>query len=91
MGTYTLLGSRRTLGGRVYLPGHAKYFPPKTKAKADAKKAAEIAKEKREEAVKWYKDVLGFPEPAADALYLEQTLTDTEVLSKLTDKQIDTI
>jgi hypothetical protein len=79
------------MGGHVYPPGHAKYVPPKTKAKADANKAAKIAEEKREEAVKWYKDVLGFPEPAADALYLEQTLTNTEVLSKLTDKQIDTI
>jgi hypothetical protein len=35
--------------------------------------------------------VLGFPKPAAQALYDEQTLTDTVTLSKLTDKQVDTI
>ena len=36
-------------------------------------------------------DVLGFPKPAANALYVEQTLTDVEILSTLTDKSIDAI
>ena len=84
------------MGGRVYQPGHPKYVPPNpskvaAKAKANANEAAKTAKEKRNKAVKWYVNVLGFPEPAADALYIEQTLTDTEILSKLTDKSIDTI
>ena len=30
----------------------------------------------QDEAVKWYEDVLGFPEPSAKALYIDQTLTD---------------
>ena len=90
-----MLDSHHTMA-RTYPPGHPKYVPPNpdaeaAKGKAKADKDAETAKEKRDEAVKWYVDVLGFPEPAANALYLEQTLTDTEVLSKLTDKQIDTI
>jgi hypothetical protein len=46
---------------------------------------------KQDEAVKWYEDVLGFPEPCAKALYIEQTLTEVEILSNLSDKQIDTI
>ena len=83
-----------TMGGRVYPKGHPNYVPPEVKAKADAEKAAKAAdeaKQERNKAVKWYVDVLGFPEPAADALYIKQTLTDTEILSKLTDKSIDTI
>ena len=82
------------MGGRVYPPGHVKYVPLEVKAKADAEKAAKAAdeaKEERDYAVKWYVNVLGFSEPAADALYVKQTLTDTDILSKLTDKQIDTI
>jgi hypothetical protein len=84
------------MGRHVYLPGHPKYVPPDpakvaAKAKADAESDAEKAKEKRDKAVKWYVDVLGFPEPAANALYIEQTLTDTEILSKLTSKSIDNI
>ena len=72
------------VGGRTYLPGHPKYVPPNpakvaAKAKTDAKHDAEKAKERRDEAVKWYVNVLGFPEPAADALYIKQTLTDTEI------------
>ena len=47
------------------------------KAAADANQAATEAKAKQDEAVQWYKDVLGFPEPAANAMYVEQTLTDT--------------
>jgi predicted ribosome quality control (RQC) complex YloA/Tae2 family protein len=95
VGTYTLLDSRHTMA-RSYPPGHPNYKPPNpakeaAKAKADADKADEIAKEKHDKAVTWYVDVLGFPNAAAEALYTEQTLTDTEVLSKLTDKQIDTI
>ena len=81
---------------RTYPPGHPKYVPPDpeaeaAKAKAKSNEDAETAKEKRDKAVKWYVNVLGFPEPAANALYIEQTLTDTEILSKLTDKSIDTI
>ena len=34
---------------------------------------------------------MGFPEPAANALYIEQTLTDVEILSTLTNKSIDAI
>ena len=82
------------MGGRVYPPGHPNYVPPEVKAKADAKnaaKAADEAKEERNDAVKWCVDVLGLPEPAADALYVKQTRTDTDILSKLTDKQIATI
>ena len=95
VGTYTLLDSRHTMA-RSYPPGHPNYKPPNpdkeaAKAKADAEKANEIAKEKRDEAVIWYVNVLGFPKAAAEALYTEQTLTNTEVLRKLTDKQIDTI
>ena len=78
------------MGGHKYKLGHPKYDPAKeaAKAKADAESNAEIAKEKRDKAVKWYVDVLGFPQPAADALYAKQTLTNTEILSKLTNKQI---
>jgi hypothetical protein len=46
---------------------------------------------KQDEAVKWYEDVLGFPEPCAKALYIDQTLTDVEILSNLSDKSIDAI
>ena len=49
------------MGGRKYPLGHNKYVTPKqeaAKAKADADEATEIAKEKRDEAVKWYVDVL---------------------------------
>ena len=59
-----------TMGRQVYLPGHPKYVPPDpsteaAKAKADANEEAKEAKEKRDKVVKWYVDVLGFPEPAA--------------------------
>jgi len=95
VGTDTLLDSHHTMA-RTYPPGHPKYVPPNpnaeaAKVKAKANKDAETAKEKRDEAVKWYVNVLGFPEPAADALYIKQTLTDTKILSKLTNKYIDTI
>ena len=84
------------MGGHIYQPGHLKYVLPDpakvaAKAKADAGYDAKKDKERRNKAVKWYVNVLGFPEPAADALYIKQTLTDTEILSKLTDKSIDTI
>ena len=78
-----------TMGGRKYPPGHEKYVSPKqeaAKAKAEAEKEAEEAKEECDDAVKWYVKQLGFPEPAAQTLYVEQTLTDKEILSKLTDK-----
>jgi len=44
---------------------------------ADAK-AEEQAKQ--DDAVKWYTDVLGFPEASAKALYIDQTLTNENVL-----------
>ena len=53
------------------------------KAAADAAQAEAEAKSKHNEAIKWYVDVLVFPEPAANALYVEQTLTDLEILSTL--------
>ena len=46
---------------------------------------------KQDEAVKWYTDVLGFPEASAKALYIDQTLTDEEVLITLTDKTVDAV
>jgi hypothetical protein len=67
---------------------------PNRTPKAPADPAAEEAAEeqlKQDEAVKWYTDVLGFPEPSATALYIDQTLTDVEVLSNLSDKSIDAI
>ena len=75
---------------RTYPPGHPNYKPPNpdkeaAKAKAKANREAAEAKEQRDDAIKWYVEELGFPEPAAQALYVEQTLTDTEILSKLTD------
>ena len=41
--------------------------------------------------VKWYMDVLRFPEPTAKALYNDQTLTDKQVLVNLTNKSVDAI
>ncbi len=79
------------MGGRKYAPGHPKYEEQQAKLKADSEKKAREANEEREDAINWYIDVLGFPKPAAQALYDKQTLTDTEILSKLTDKQVDTI
>ena len=66
--------------------------PPKPPP-SDREVAAWAAKAqlKQDEAVKWYEDVLGFPEPSAKALYIEQTLTDMEVLSNLSKKSIDAI
>ena len=77
-------------------PGYTPGPPPgpavvAAKASADAAQEEADAKAKHNEAVKWYVDVLGFPKLAADALYVEQTLTDTEILSTLTDKSIDAI
>ena len=77
-------------------PGYNPGPPPglaavAAKAAADAAQAEAEAKAKHNEAVKWYVDILGFPEPAANALYVEQTLTDVEILSTLTDKSIDAI
>ena len=62
-------------------PGFTPGLPPNpaavaAKAAADAAQAAAKAKAKQDEAVQWYRDVLGFPEPTANALYVEQTLTD---------------
>ena len=74
------------MGGRKYAPGHPKYAEQEAKAKAKAEREAAEAKRERNEAVKWYVEELGFPEPAAQALYVKQTLTDTKILSKLTDK-----
>ena len=48
-------------------------------------------KVKQDEAVKWYTDVLGFPEAFAKALYIDQTLTDEDVLITLTDKTVDAV
>jgi hypothetical protein len=95
VGTDTSHDSRHTMAHSK--PGWAQSQTPPNpvavaaKAKSDAKEKAAEAKEKCDEAVKWYVEVLGFPEAAANALYVEQTLTDTEILSKLTDKSIDTI
>ncbi len=72
------------MGGRKYAPGHDKYEEQQARLKADAEREAREAKEERDDAVKWYVEVLGFPKPAAQALYDEQTLTDTDILSKLT-------
>jgi hypothetical protein len=41
--------------------------------------------------VTWYIDVLGFWESTAKALYIDQTLTDEDVLCTLTDKTVDAI
>ena len=62
---------------------------PPSKRQVKARAAQEQSKQ--DEAVKWYEDVLGFPEPCAKALYIEQTITDVEILSSLSDKQIDAI
>jgi len=66
---------------------------PKPPADPVAEEAKAKAKEqlKQDEAVKWYTEVLGFPEPSAKSLYIKQTLTDVEVLSNLSDKSIDAI
>jgi hypothetical protein len=45
----------------------------------------------KDDAITWYKDVLGFPEPCAKALYIDQTLTSVEIIATLSDKQIDAI
>ena len=67
----------------------AKSRPNRT-PKAPADLAAE-EQLKQDDAVKWYTEVLGLPEPSAKALYIDQTLTDVEVLSNLTDKSVDAI
>ena len=41
--------------------------------------------------VKWYVDVLGFPESTAIALYTSQMLMDEHVLVTLTNKSIDAV
>ena len=41
--------------------------------------------------VKWYVDVLGFPESNAKAMYTSQMLTDEQVLVQLTDKSVDIV
>ena len=41
--------------------------------------------------VKWYVDVLGFPESTAKALYTSQTLTDKQVLVNLTNKSVEAV
>ena len=64
--------------------------PPSDQAAAVAKAQAK-AQTKQDDAVKWYKEVLGFPEPSAKALYINQTLTDVEVLNRLNNKQINAI
>ena len=48
--------------------------PPPSERQVEALAAEEQSNQ--DEAVKWYEDVLGFPEPCAKALYIEQTLTD---------------
>ena len=92
--TDTLQDSRHTMARSK--PGFTPGPPPDpasvaTKAAADAAQAASEAKAKHNEAVKWYVDILGSPEPAANALYVEQTLTDVDILSTLTKKSIDAI
>ena len=67
---------------------------PNRAPKAPADTAAEESDEeqlKQDDAVKWYTDVLGFPKPSAKALYIDQTLTDVEILSGLSNKTIDAI
>ena len=59
---------------------------PKAPADPDAEEQL-----KQDGAVKWYNEVLGFPEPSAKALYVDQTLTDVEVFSNLSDSTIDAI
>ena len=57
----------------------AKSRPNRTpKAPADPADKEQL---KQDDDVKWYTEVLGFPEPSAKALYIDQTLTDVEVLS----------
>ncbi len=41
--------------------------------------------------VKWYMNVLGFPESTAKALYTSQTLTDKQILVDLTNKSVDAV
>ena len=57
-------------------------LPPETAAKEQLK---------QDDAVKWYTKVRGFPEPSAKVLYINQTLTEVEVLSSLTNKSVDAI
>jgi hypothetical protein len=83
VGTDTSDNSRRKMA-RSKLPK-----PPPSERQVKAWVAEKQSKQ--DEAVKWYEDVLGFPEPCAKALYIEQTLTDVEILSNLSDKQIDAI
>ena len=57
---------------------------PNRTPKAPANPAAKEEHEeqiKQVEAVKWYNEVLGFPEPSAKALYIDQTLTDVKILT----------
>ena len=76
VGTDALEDSRHTM---------AKSRPNRTlKAPADSAAKEQI---KQDDAVKVYNDVLGFPEPSAKALYIDQTLTDVEVLRNLTYKE----
>jgi hypothetical protein len=39
----------------------------------------------------WYKDVFGFPDPVANALYDKQLLQDKKTLVKLRDSKIGSI
>jgi hypothetical protein len=63
---------------------------PKLPVVLEAEAKAEM-QAKQDNAVKWFMDVLGFPEASAKALYLDQTLTDEEVLSNLNNKSVDAI
>ncbi len=92
--TDTLQDSRHTMARSKpgYTPGPLPDLAAvAAKAAANAAQAEAKAKAKHNEAVEWYVDDLGFPEPAANALYVEQTLTDLEILSTLANKSIDAI
>ena len=63
----------------------------RAKPKVDSGADPNAAQAAQDVAVKWYMDVLGFPEPTAKALYTNQTLTDGDVLITLTDKTVDAV
>ena len=85
VGTDTSDNSRRKMARSRPKPAK----PPPSERQVEAWEKEEQSKQ--DEAVKWYEDVLGFPEPCAKALYIEQTLTGVEILSNLSYKQIDAI
>ena len=74
-------------------PNYKPKDPAANAAAATASDAVEKAEEKtkHDDAVKWFTDVLGFPEKTAEAPYTNQMLTDENLLCTLTDKTVESV